>query len=306
MATCPSCYADLSGIGAASAPPAASVQRGGTVVESVQGIRDQIQQAQQPAAAGPARSGGDGRVTQPEMADDTVPFRPLRRMPTLKLCVLDDGSRDQGEWFWIRKPRFLVGRVEGDLIIGNEIDMSGKHFEIVATMVKNEFKFVLRDVGSRNGTFLRVSRLVLRKDMELILGARRYRFDPGSASQPEIPVNPSQSTGGWERVDPTAIQTMFPALVEQTGSGAGKRHDFRTDELFLGRDARRCVLHVDGDPLVSPVHAKISRDQKGRWQIENQSSLNGIWLRVQEVALDGDAEVQAGEQRILIRFPPRF
>jgi hypothetical protein len=55
------------------------------------------------------------------------------------------------------------------------------------------------------------------------------------------------------------------------------------------------------DPLVSPRHARIYRNAKQRWHIENCRSVNGVWLRIDRMALDAACQFQVGEQRFLFR-----
>lgn len=320
VATCPSCYADLSAV--SGAPPVLPPRAGGTLVESVQELREQIHQMNKPGggtvhepvpAAKPGRS-APPRPAEPAAAppgqagDDTVTYRPLHRMPTLRLCILDDGSRDQGEWIRVRRPSFVIGRVDGDLVLPHDNDLSGRHVEFQARVVDGQYRFFVRDLQSTNGTFLRVARLLLKKDQELLIGAKRYRFDPGSLEQIQQPpqFEAAATTRGWQAVNPQALQTLYPALVEMTPAGPGRRYEIRADDQLLGRNGQRCTICISDDPFVSPIHARIQRDPKGRWQMENQGSLNGIWLRVAEAPLDADTEVQIGDQRILVRLPPRF
>jgi pSer/pThr/pTyr-binding forkhead associated (FHA) protein len=69
----------------------------------------------------------------------------------------------------------------------------------------------------------------------------------------------------------------------------------------IGRDAAGCTVVLADDPLVSPRHARLYRDAKGRWHLENCGSRNGTWLRVKKIALDGNGQFQLGEQRFLVR-----
>lgn len=319
VATCPSCYADLSAVSGVAAPPP---RAGGTLVESVQNLRDQLKPANKPPGGTTIEPGASTRPSKPnppraaepppappgQFADDTVPFRPMHRMPTLRLCILDDGSRDQGDWIRIRRPSFVIGRLDGDLVLNHDNDLSGRHVEFQARVTDGQFRFFVKDLQSTNGTFLRVARVLLKKDQELLIGAKRYQFDPGSLDQ--VQQTPQfegvSTTRGWQAVNPQALQNLFPALVELTPAGPGRRLEIRSDDQMLGRNPQRCSICIADDPFVSPVHARIQRDPKGRWQLENQGALNGVWLRVAEAPLDADTEIQIGEQRILVRLPPRF
>jgi len=308
VAQCPSCYADLSSTGASPPPPAPPQRSSGTIVESVSNIRDMVNQERsggtvvEKKSSPPPAPPKPSKQTPPD--DGTVLFRPLRRVPTIKICVLDDGQRDKGEWLRIRQPAFVIGRSEGNLVLPHDADISGRHLEIGYKVVDGQFQFYLKDLGSTNGSFIRVSRLVLQKNQEILIGSRRYRFEPGSMDASTAPTQAAEaSTRGWQAVNPNELQTLYPALVEITPQGTGRRLEIKQDSQTLGRDPQQSFLSITDDPFVSPVHAEIKKDQKGRWMVENKKSQNGLWLRFAEVPISSDGEIQLGEQRFLIRFP---
>lgn len=304
VAQCPSCYADLSSTGAA--PPPASPQRSsGTIVESVSDIRDKVNQERSQGTVVEKKSSSPPAPKPSKQQDDgTLPFRPLRRVPTIKICVLDDGQRDKGEWYRIRKSSFVIGRSEGDVVVPHDQDISGRHLEIGYKVVDGQLQFFLKDLGSTNGSFIRVARLILQKNQEILIGARRYRFEPGSMDASTAPTEAAAaSTRGWQAVNPNDMQTLYPALVEITPQGPGKRLEIKQDDQALGRDPQQAFLSIADDPFVSPVHAQVKKDPKGRWVMENKKSQNGLWLRFAEVPISSDGEFQLGEQRFLIRFP---
>ena len=70
-------------------------------------------------------------------------------------------------------------------------------------------------------------------------------------------------------------------------------------ESWIGRDpGGRVVLN---DPTVDPRHARVFRDPKRRWVIANSGSVNGVWARVEEIALERGGQFQCGEQRFIIK-----
>jgi pSer/pThr/pTyr-binding forkhead associated (FHA) protein len=89
--------------------------------------------------------------------------------------------------------------------------------------------------------------------------------------------------------------------VEVTAGGEGQRYLLPQAENWVGRDARTCNVVLANDLLVSPRHARVYRDAKGRWHMENNKSQNGLWIRIEQMALDGSCQFQLGEQRFLLR-----
>lgn len=230
---------------------------------------------------------------------DAKPLRPVHRPPMALLCAVDDGL-ERGEWFRLRRPRTVVGRVEGDVVVPHDDAMSGKHLEIVRAAVPGGFRWVIRDLGSTNGTFFRVSGGLLRAGMELLLGSRRYRFD---LPLPERSEQPSQDqTRMWQTANLGQAAGPRPTLTELIPGGAsGKQFVVATDDISLGRSAQQCDLSIADDPFVSPRHARVFSDKRGHWQIENVGGTNGVWVRVEEMPIENSGEFMAGEQRFLFK-----
>jgi pSer/pThr/pTyr-binding forkhead associated (FHA) protein len=242
-------------------------------------------------------------ASPPAAVDDTQRFHPLQRPGTAVLVVLDDGD-DDGEVVRIRRESFTIGRVQGDLVLPHDGNVSGKHAEILRRLEGGRWQWYLRDLQSTNGTFVRVAGGILRDGQELLIGGSCFRFDSAqvedggeTASAPGAVAATRKFVGG--SVAQFAAQ-MNPALVALTPEGGEKRYPLDRPEQWVGRDRAQCSIVLE-DPLVSPRHARIYRDPKGKWMIQNNRSLNGLWMRITEVSLDKGGQFQCGEQRFLIR-----
>ncbi|WP_406698150.1 FHA domain-containing protein [Singulisphaera sp. Ch08] len=274
-------------------------RRQATVLESVEEIRAQVRASSSRTVQEVAPRAGTDRV-----ADETPVFRPVSRPPMALLHVLDDGDTT-GEVIRIRGDSFLIGRVEGNLIIPHDSGMSGRHAEIVRRNDGRAWSWHLRDLGSTNGTFVRASTVLLHQDQEFMVGTRLFRFDaPVVASAAEEPSR-ANATRKWEvpsRAGAGGLAPgMAPACLVEISKGAELcRHALTGGEIWLGRDPSRCAIVVD-DPFVDPRHARIYRDEKGRWVVANQRSRNGVWGRASEVALERGGYFQCGEQRFLLK-----
>jgi pSer/pThr/pTyr-binding forkhead associated (FHA) protein len=162
---------------------------------------------------------------------------------------------------------------------------------------------------------VRIGKSLLKHNQELLIGSRRYRFDAaplaaeaagrsanashGTAQQAgEGAVNQPKATSGWQGISPT---DLLASLVEVTTAGDGKRLRLTGNDNRIGRSATDCSVVLTDDPLVSPQHARIYRDGKGRWMIENMKSLNGTWLRIDRIRIDNPCQFQLGEQRFFLR-----
>lgn len=220
------------------------------------------------------RSGDAGRRAPSTTGVEAAAYRPSKRPPLALLCVLDDGS-DDGEWFRIRSESFVIGRGEGDLIIRHESLMSGRHAEITRAPGKDGIVWHLRDLGSTNGSYVRVNTAHIESGQQLVIGGKHLRFE--------------ETATGAE-------------LVELTAGGEGLRYAMEVGENWVGRDPRHCTVVLADDPMTSPRHAHLYRGEQG-WMVADAHSRNGTWFRVQKARLKHSSQFQLGEQRFLFRLP---
>ncbi len=219
------------------------------------------------------------------------------------LCVLDDG-RHSGEWLRLRGDHIVIGRDQADVVIAHDPMISSRHAELSRRLERGRQRWCLTDLQSTNGTYVRISHAPLKHNQELLIGSHRYRFemvpqagDDGAPDSEGLADKKPKKTRDWEPGD----ATLVPALVQLTAHGDGARYLLSSEENWIGREASFCVVNIANDLLVSPRHARFFRDAKGRWQVENGNSLNGTWLRIEQMALKRSCQFQLGEQRFLMR-----
>lgn len=221
-------------------------------------------------------------------------YSPQRRLPTAKLIVIDDRSANEGEVIRIRKREFTIGRNSGDLAIESDLEMSSKHAVLHCKLDEGSFRWRLTDVGSTNGTFVRVAKAPLTDGRELLLGLQRYRVDlhdpstdpTGKPAPNEVRVFLGGAVG--------APPVQQPLRLINTAD-TSEVYDVKSHRSLLGANPKRCSIVID-DRCLNSEHARLMY-KRGRWQIEDNDSLNGVWVRVRSVWLDRHAEFQLGEQR---------
>ncbi|MCA1686517.1 MAG: FHA domain-containing protein [Planctomycetia bacterium] len=276
-------------------------RRQATVLESVEEIRAQARRASTAREPAPTAAPPASQAAAPDAAE---PFRPVERPSMALLTVIDDGE-DTGEVIRIRGGSFVIGRVEGQLVVPHDGGISGRHAEIVRRPEGGQFRWYLRDLQSTNGTFVRVASVILHPDQEFVIGRRRFRFEPAGSAQAPAALpgpGPADATRKWQAITPQDIAALTkPALVELTPQGEGPRFPLDEPEVWIGRASDLCRVVVN-DPTVDPRHARAYRDSKNRWVLENARSVNGLWVRVQELPLERGGQFQCGEQRFVIRI----
>lgn len=246
----------------------------GTLLENVEELRRQIA----------ARAGAPAREPTPPPASSAVPYRPSHRPPMALLTVLFDG-REEGDIVALRTDRTLIGRTEGEVIIPHDGMVSSRHAEITRLFDKGRWRWFLTDLGSTNGTFVRVTTVQLKHEQEFLLGARRYRFDAPSQTGPAAGKQGDH----------------FPSVVELKTTTTGQRYFLEQEEHWIGSEPGQASIVIADDPMVSPNHARIIKDTKGRWILENAGSQNGVWIRIHRIPIEGTAQFQIGEQRFILK-----
>jgi pSer/pThr/pTyr-binding forkhead associated (FHA) protein len=218
------------------------------------------------------------------------------------LTVCDDG-KTEGAVIRIFSHRFIIGRTEGDLRIEIDGRISSRHAEItLQTVAGRHHRWVLTDLQSTHGVFVRVTRALLTDKSEFLVGGGRYRFDAPridqGASTEALPAEESLGeTSAWQD-DATTIQP--PALTELVGNEIGNRIVMDKPEYWIGSDPA-CPIARPNDPFCEPRHVRVYRDSKGAWHAENNKTQNGLWIRMSQVAVDAMIQFQIGEQRFRLR-----
>jgi pSer/pThr/pTyr-binding forkhead associated (FHA) protein len=275
--------------------PRRAAEEGGTVLEPLPGLAQLV---------GPVAS-SDRRVTQAEPLPATpstearpsaaveAAYRPQIRPLVPRLVILEDGESETGETLWLRDPVTVIGRSEGAVRLAHDLLVSGRHAEIVRDGAARPHRWLLRDLGSANGTFVRCSKTRLRPEAIVILGSRRFRFRPPEDSGVAVEV-----PEGTILADMAGLHAaQWPGLVE-TQSRAPLEITLNGVDLAVGRPGHGNAIEID-DPCLAPRHARIQRQASGHWSIESLPSLNGVWVQVGAIQLAPVSRFQIGEQRLL-------
>lgn len=232
-----------------------------------------------------------------------VPFRPSLRPPTAVVApLLDDGN--VGEIHVVRTSPYRFGRTDGNLVIPHDTLISGSHCELQRCSEGGKWHWYLKDLDSRNGTFVKVSRAPLRDGSMLLLGRHRYRFETGSDKAPDTDTVADPSTRAWAIPTSADIERILPSLVRLSPEGTEEsRFVLSALELTVGSDPKTCQVVLADDPTIDSAHAKFYQDTSGRWHVDDLNSKNGSWFAIVEQRIDSNATIQIGEQRIQLRFP---
>lgn len=230
-------------------------------------------------------------------ASPVKPYRPTQRPPIALLTVLDDG-KSEGEVIRLRADRFVIGRAEGDLRIPHDQQISTRHVEITRQHVGDRYRWVVTDLQSSNGLFIRVSRTVLADKAEFLAGLGRYRFEMPTSNLPEtVDVLPADTSSGSTRpFGSNPVTPLQPSLVELAGGKILSRLPLARPEYWIGSDSA-CAICRSGDPFIALKHVRLYREGNGAWHAQNNKTVNGLWLKVPQVTVADSCSFQIGEQR---------
>jgi pSer/pThr/pTyr-binding forkhead associated (FHA) protein len=243
-----------------------------------------------------SNSGWRPAAAAPYSKEDAQDFRPILRPAVPVVTVLDDGSQ-HGEAVRLRGDTFTIGRTSGDLVLPNDQAISGMHAEILRRPWKGSFQWMLRDIRSVNGTFVRAARAVFHEEAIVILGSRRFRL------RNPLVARRGASASSATLLDSTALPpTVWPVLVEATQRGQGIEVPLRSDSVSIGRTGGGADLEFD-DPLVANRHAQLERQRDGTWLIVAETTRNGVWVSITEVTLKPYCHFRCGEQLFRFEIP---
>lgn len=235
-------------------------------------------------------------IDEPGDTAEMASFRPRMRPPMALLTIFDDGS-DEGEDVRLRGESTLIGRSGSDVTIPHDEQMSGRHAEIRRVFENGRWTWSVVDLGSTNGTFVRVHKCSVKPGQELMVGHSRFRFE--ETSSPTWTAETVQGTVPWQSVIAADALGSGAALVELNSRGDGRRWPLPQTEATIGR-RHDCTIVLD-DPMIGDRHVRLWRDERG-WRLESQESRDGVWIRIEKpVTVDRTCSFQLGEQRFILK-----
>lgn len=203
-------------------------------------------------------------------------FRPTRRPPMAILHVFDD-DQIHYEGVRIRQTPFVIGRQDGDMVVGHERQMSRRHARIDRVQEGDVWHWYLGDLRSTNGTFIRTTQAILEDGVEVLLAGELVRFHEPASGPPVL-----------ERVAPSTE----PERVKLTPGSH-----------LIGTDAGTCLPFLRDSPFLDPQHLRVDQ-VRGRWQIVDLASTNHLWVSIRKrTELISGSVFQIGEQRFGFHLP---
>lgn len=239
-------------------------------------------------------------VAQKKSVSAEHPYRPTVRPPVAILCICDDGESD-GERIRLKGDKFVIGRTEGDFQISHDEQVSSRHLSITRQTVAGKLTWIITDLQSRNGLFIRVGKAPIGNLNEVLIGAGKYRLEAAGVAAAETAefgeANVRVRTNTQAFDNNMAIGSEV--LSEIVKGGVASRIVLSRSQYWIGRD-QDCDICRPNDPFTAGKHAVLTRSPKGTWVIQNNRTFNGVWVRMPQVSVEQGkgCEFMIGEQRL--------
>ncbi|MBK8258550.1 MAG: FHA domain-containing protein [Polyangiaceae bacterium] len=222
-----------------------------------------------------------------------------------RLVVIEaDGS--EGMTFSLGDKPLDIGRSEGDILVKEDPYVSPRH----ARLIPDKGGWIVRDLASTNGVYLRLRKPYLLQDADLLLlGQEVLQFQ--LVSEPEKGLGHASQHGTLLFGSP--ITSRSARLCQRTVEGIVRDvYYVHRDETVIGRETGDIVFTAD--PFLSRRHAMIRRSlarkegagrQASRWDftLTDLDSSNGTFVAIRnEVTLIHGDFVRVGQHLFRVDF----
>jgi pSer/pThr/pTyr-binding forkhead associated (FHA) protein len=236
--------------------------------------------------------GGGGRVSAPH--EPTAVFAGVKRAATpVSLVILkEDGSR--GNKHGLSGEETTIGRAGADITFADDTYLSPIH----ALLMWKDAKLVIRDLGSRNGTWIFQTGPHKLVDGDLILiGSQLLRFRRLGYPGPHPPE--ADATRRMGSLIPSADIASL-AQLRADGSVRDTFHLSPGRDVMLGRDRGDWAFPYD--PSMSGQHAQI-RSEDADFVLLDAGSRNGVAVAARgDVVLAKGSRILVGDKLMMIEI----
>jgi pSer/pThr/pTyr-binding forkhead associated (FHA) protein len=203
------------------------------------------------------------------------------------VIIVEDGS--EGAKYPLTGTQLDVGRTEGDIRLEGDLYVSPRHARLLA----DGTGWVLRDLGSANGVFMRLKKPYPLRDADLLLlGLEVLQFE--TVSDGERGLGHAVQHGTLLFGTPAAPR--HARLRQRTVEGVTRDvYHLIRDETVIGRETGDIVF--TSDPFLSRRHAMIRRHPAtGEHTLEDLDSSNGTFAAIRrDVPLANGDFVRIGQ-----------
>ena len=221
--------------------------------------------------------------------------RPAPRTDLLVHLVLVDENAQPVQTFDTKRVDTTIGRLEGDIRFPEDQFLSPLH----AKLSWEEGRLVVRDLGSRNGTWVFLEEPYRLADGDLLLiGSQLFRFRRLGYPGPHAPE--ADATKRMGSLTPAADIASLTQL-RADGSSRDVVHLSPGRDLHVGREHGDWIFPYD--PSMSGQHALI-RSEDADFVVVDDGSRNGIAVAARgAMPLGNGSRMLVGDKLLRIELP---
>jgi pSer/pThr/pTyr-binding forkhead associated (FHA) protein len=216
------------------------------------------------------KQGSQPELRKPGSAAKTMFFGAMQASRAKLILIKGEGM--DGVSYMLTGTDHIAGRLEGQILFPEDPLLSPRH----ANFVYRDGKLFVRDEGSANGVFVRIIRpQTVASGAMFLVGEQLMRVE---ACPPEtVPVPDDEGTYFYGSPKRPSRMQLLQMLA---GGYPGMIFRAREEQLSIGREGND--VNFPDDPFISGRHATVNSLDGGRFQIADQGSKNGTFLRVSD------------------------
>jgi pSer/pThr/pTyr-binding forkhead associated (FHA) protein len=216
----------------------------------------------------------------PEAGGARTLFFGAMQAPNRAKLILIKGEGMDGISYHLNATEHVAGREEGAILFPEDPLLSPRH----ATFFYEGSRLLVRDEGSANGVFVRMTKPVpLAAGSRFLVGEQLLQFEPCNDED----VTPQADEDGTYFYSSPRRPSRFKLIQILRGGDIGMIYRAPTDEVTLGRDGND--INFPDDPYISGQHSMVSATPQGYF-LTDLGSKNGTF-----VVLNGPSELLHGD-----------
>jgi len=212
----------------------------------------------------------DAAAPEEEGGARTLFFGAMQTPNRAKLILIKGEGLD-GISYHLNATEHLAGREEGEILFPEDPMLSPRH----ACFYYENSELCVRDEGSANGVFVRITRPVpLISQSYFLVGEQLLQFEPCTDEQSK----PHADSEGTYFYSSPRRASRFKLIQVLRGAEIGMIYRAPTDSVTLGREGND--INFPDDPYISGHHARVAVTSDG-FELIDLGSKNGTFFRVE-------------------------
>jgi len=207
---------------------------------------------------------------QPEGSARTLFFGAMQTPNRAKLILIKGEGLD-GIVYHLNATEHAAGREEGAILFPEDPLLSPRH----ACFFYENSQLVVRDEGSANGVFVRITQPVpLYAGSRFLVGEQLLQFEPCNDEE----LSPQADEDGTYFYSSPRRPSRFKLLQILRGGDIGMIFRAPTDDVTLGREGND--INFPDDPYISGQHARVGVNAD-EFELIDLGSKNGTFFRIE-------------------------